>query len=74
MRNDVFYHAQAAYRLGGCKRGKFVFVLADGTGIEREAQTIEAYLTRIAAEYADSLTNTFLCLPTALGSSVRRKP
>ncbi len=34
-------------------------MLADGTGIEREAQTIEAYLTRIAAEYADSLTNIF---------------
>lgn len=59
MRNDVFYHAQAAYRLGDCKRGKFIFVLADRTGIEREAQTIEAYLTRIAAEYADSLTNIF---------------
>ena len=59
MRNDVFYHAQAAYRLGDCKRGKFIFVLADRTGIEREAQTIEAYLTRIAAEYADSLTNVF---------------
>ena len=59
MRNDVFYHAQTAYRLEDCKRGKFIFVLADGTGIEREAQTIEAYLTRIAAEYADSLTNIF---------------